>query len=176
MSRSGLIAAGSAALLGLANPAAAHAQSIFALGIAAGATVPTGGLGDRTNTGYHAMVTLSAHAPLTPFTLRAEGMFNSLDYKNSGGANATASAHVWAATANAIYTYSPVLGPYLIGGVGYYHTTESGATGSANDFGVNGGVGFRLALTGFSAYAEARYHYVSGSDVRMVPLTVGITF
>ncbi|HKO14762.1 MAG TPA: outer membrane beta-barrel protein [Gemmatimonadaceae bacterium] len=171
----------------LALPAVAPGQSIVALGVAAGATVPAGGLGDRTSSGYHAMVTMSVHAPLTPFTLRGEGMFNQLDYNDKSGPGGGAvrkpissNARVWAATANAMFTFSPVLGPYVIGGLGYYRTTEvdlsSGGTSSSNAAGGNIGAGFRLALTGFSIYGEARYHWLSGTDVRIVPLSVGITF
>lgn len=45
-------------------------------------------------------------------------------------------------------------------------------------FGLNGGVGLRFQLTGFSTFIEARWHtiFTEGSNAQMVPISVGITF
>jgi hypothetical protein len=150
------------------------------IGVAAGGTIPSGDFKDATNTGYHALLTLHVHPPLSPVGLRLDGMFNDLDVKSSTGSDGK--AKVWAATANAVVS-TGLLGPYFIGGVGYYHTTFSDRVlslgdASENKFGFNGGVGVRLPLTGFSAFAEARYHYVADSQakVRLIPISVGIEF
>lgn len=174
------IAVASAVALG-----AARAQSVASLGVAAGASVPMSNFGDRASTGYHVMLTLGVKLPMMPLSFRAEGMFNEFDYNSDvgGGASFRAvekSARVWAGIANAVLTSSGLLGPYLIGGIGVYRVTEAvpifGGTQSANDFGVNFGGGFRFELSGFSAYAEARYHWVGDTDVRMLPITFGLSF
>ena len=45
-------------------------------------------------------------------------------------------------------------------------------------FGLNGGVGVRFQLTGFSTFIEARWHtiFTEGSNAQIVPISVGITF
>ena len=172
---------------GVAAPTPAAAQSLVSLGVAAGASVPKSGLGRRTSTGYHAMVTLSVHAPMTPLSFRVEGMFNELDYNSDLGSGGGApfraqekSARILAATANGILTSSGLLRPYIIGGVGIYRTTEAvpllGGTQSTNDVGWNLGGGLRFDLTGFGAYAEARYHWIGDPGLRMLPVTFGLTF
>ena len=48
--------------------------------------------------------------------------------------------------------------------------------GNVNELGVNLGGGYRFALTGFSAYAEARYHHILNTSVNFIPITFGVTF
>ena len=168
-------------------PATTRAQLTTSLGVAAGASVPMSTFGDRTSTGYHLMLTLGVKAPLVPISLRAEGMFSEFDYNNDGGASGGAgfrsvekSAHIWSATANALLSSSGLLGPYVIGGIGMYRVTEAvpivGGTHSASDFGANIGGGVRFELSGFSAYAEVRYHWIGDTDVRLLPITFGLSF
>jgi hypothetical protein len=137
--------------------------------------------------GYHVMATLAVRAPRYPLSFRAEGLFHELDYNAevgpSGGAPYRAverSARVWGATANGILKSSGLLGTYLIAGVGGYRVTEAvpllGGTRTDGRFGVNAGGGFLFELTGFSTYVEARYHWVGDSDVRLVPITFGVSF
>ena len=163
--------------------AVAPAQLRASIGAAAGATFPRSGFGDRTNTGYHVMVTLGVHAPTVPLSVRIEGMYNEFDYNSDGGAlfrSANRTARLLGATANGVLTSSGLLGPYLIGGAGVYQTTEArpafGGTVGSNDLGGNIGGGFRFELSGFSAYGEIRYHWVGNTDVRIIPITFGLTF
>ena len=178
MMRRTLMLASFASLCALPLKATTAQVPMTSFGIAAGGTIPSGDFKDATNTGYHALLTLHVHPPLSPLGLRVDGMFNDLDL--SGGVDGK--AKVWAATANAVLGASG-LGPYVIGGIGYYHTTVSGTVlsfgdPSENKFGFNGGVGVRLPLAGFSAFAEARYHYVMDSQakVRLIPISVGFEF
>ena len=46
----------------------------------------------------------------------------------------------------------------------------------AYNFGYNVGGGVRFALSGFSAYVEARYHSISNANVSFVPLVFGLQF
>lgn len=185
-SRSVLVAVHASTLIGVAI-ASASAQSGVSLGAAAGATMPRSGFGERTSTGYHLMVTLAVRAPMLPVAFRVEGMFHEFEYNSDVGGGGGApfraverNARVWGTALNAIVTSSGLLGPYLIGGIGPYRVTEAipvfGGTRSSNDFGYNIGGGFRFELTGFSAYAEARYHWVGDLDVRFLPITFGLSF
>ena len=71
--------------------------------------------------------------------------------------------------------------PYLTGGVGVYNSSSgtsaySTSSNSVTNFGLNGGAGLSLALTGIAVYAEGTYHYVftEGDRLTMVPVVVGI--
>ena len=170
--------AGAAFLAAAAAPAVASAQSMAHLGIAAGATVPVGDFGDAVTTGYHAMATLGFSAPLVPVGFRVDGAFNELAGKNSGP-----KTRVWSVTGNVLLNAGSavVATPYLIGGGGWYHATLSPAPilGSASDdqFGFNVGAGLRIPLTGFSTFAEVRYHKMLGdAHIQYVPITFGINF
>jgi hypothetical protein len=162
--------------------ATASAQSIASLGIAAGATLPMGDFKERTEVGYHAMLTLDVHPPLSPLGLRIDGMFNELDLKNEFSST-SGKSRVWVGTANVVVNATGGLGPYFIGGLGLYHSSLTGGVAlatsrSENKFGLNGGVGVRIPLTGFHAFVEARYHKVldSTDDVALFPLTFGLVF
>jgi len=177
MLRRTLMLASLATVCALPFQSASAQVPMTSIGIAAGGTIPSGDFKDATNTGYHALLTLHVHPPVSPVGLRIDGMFNDLEMKGIDG-----KAKVWAGTVNAVVSTSG-LGPYFIGGFGYYHTTFPNTVLSFGDraenkFGFNGGVGVRLPLTGFSAFAEARYHYVTDSNakVRMIPITFGVEF
>jgi hypothetical protein len=162
-----------ALVLALFPALAAHAQ-VVALGIAAGATVPTGSYADANNLGYHAFLTLDAHVRLAPIGFRVDGLFNEMTAKNGGD-----NPRIWAGTANLVVNTAGTGGPYLIGGVGVYSWKPVSLLGtsstSQNDFGVNIGAGIRIPLTGFGTFVEVRYHKVmNGSPVQMIPITFGI--
>ncbi|MDZ7631797.1 MAG: hypothetical protein U5K74_10735 [Gemmatimonadaceae bacterium] len=64
--------------------------------------------------------------------------------------------------------------PYVIGGVGVYNGTE----GIGTKFGINGGGGVTFKLSGFDAFAEARFHniFTDGFSSRIIPVSFGINF
>jgi len=65
----------------------------------------------------------------------------------------------------------------VIGGIGYYSTRDASfTTRTESNIGWNVGGGFQFPLTGFSGYVEARYHTVSNTDVRFVPISFGLLF
>ena len=180
--RSLLAASVTLALLIQAPKAEAQLGSLISLGAAAGVSLPRSDFDTRAKSGYNAMITAGLHAPLIPISLRAEGMLNEFDYDEGTGAGALArqggkSARIWGFTANALVTTSAFFGPYAIGGIGYYRENEKSPLGdlTRTNMGYNLGGGFRFALTGFSAYAEARYHWVD-DGVGMIPISFGISF
>jgi hypothetical protein len=164
-------------LFGVTAASPAHAQRRTSLGIAAGATIPLGDLGDATSTGYHVLGTLSVSGTASsPLGFRIDGMYNDLSGKSSGP-----DVRVWTVNGNLVYAFPGGLTatPYLIAGAGLYNSkaAESEAE-STNDFGVNGGIGVRFALSGFSTFAEVRIHNIFSDPnaARFVPLTFGILF
>lgn len=163
-------------LAALAAVAPANAQRRTTLGIAAGATIPTGVLGDATSVGYHVLGTLAISGTASaPLGFRVDGMYNGLSGKNDGP-----DVKVWTINGNLVYAVpgGTTVTPYVIAGAGWYNAKAEGADESDGNFGINGGVGLRFALSGFSTFAEARFHNVFSDpeSTRMIPLTFGIMF
>ena len=164
-----------AALAVISMPA--HAQRRTSFGFAAGATLPVGDLGDATSTGFHVLGTLAiSGSASTPLGFRIDGMYNSLSGKSDGP-----DLNIWTVNGNLVYAIpgGMTATPYLIGGAGWYNakTDESGAE-SSSDLGINVGIGARFALSGFSTFAEVRYHNIFSDpeSAQMIPITFGILF
>ena len=183
-----LIPAGALALA-LAAPALAGAQDVgatraFSLGIAAGATVPTGDFSDAYGTGFNIMGTLGFQPAAMPVGVRFDLMYHSLPGEDVGGLVEFDDLNIIAGAANAVLTVSNTGGvrPYLIGGVGLYRA-DGGEGEATTDFGINGGAGLEFGLAGFSTFLEARYHSVfiddEGTDVgnlNLIPIVFGLRF
>ena len=171
------LAAGVTLLVGLITLAEpTHAQRRTSIGLAAGASVPIGDLGDATSTGFHALGTLSVSGTATmPLGLRIDGMYNSLSGKREGP-----DVNVWTVNGNLVYAFPGGLTatPYLIGGAGWYNLKADGADEGTNELGINAGIGARFALSGFSTFAEVRFHNVFTDDnsAQLIPITFGILF
>lgn len=161
-------------------------QAQLHLGIAGGLSAPVGDFGDIADAGYHLTGMLAVSVPAAPIGLRLEGSFNEFKYK-SGLLSTNAKARLWSATANGVLSSPGIIGPYLIGGLGIYNASCSECSSSSSTkAGFNGGVGLKLGLTGFSAFVEARYHYIPGgsdattggtkSSTQFIPVSVGVTF
>lgn len=152
----------------------------IAFGVVAGATIPTGDFADGVNTGYHAGALLE-WTGAAPIGVRADAVYHRFGFEGGGDANFS----IIAVTLNAVFSF-PMEGttpmrPYVIAGGGYYHGScnNCGGTGESDDkFGVNGGAGISIPLTGFSVFGEARFHHIFTDDsaTQMVPISVGVMF
>ena len=156
--------------------APANAQRRTSLGVAAGASIPTGTLGDATSVGYHVLGTLAVSGTASsPLGFRIDGMYNGLSGKDDGP-----DVKLWTVNGNLVYAFpgGMTATPYVIAGAGWYNAKADGADESDSNFGINGGVGLRFALSGFSTFAEARFHNVFSDpeSTRIIPLTFGIMF
>ena len=110
------------------------------------------------------------------------------DYNRFGGKDLLDGVNlsIWALSANAVL--APAMSPiYGIGGVGFYSQGVSGdgiESESETDLGFNIGGGFKLPLTGFTTFVEARYHHVMTKDdnepgsvnTKFLPIVFGIQF
>jgi hypothetical protein len=153
---------------------ALQAQASFS--IAGGAAIPMGTTADGLKTGYNITAGVGIKPPLAPLGLRIEGMLNQMDFK----ASAFGSTRLLAGVANV--TLSGVAMPmgYLIGGLGMYNVATPDVTGSqsATKLGFNVGAGLSFPLTGFSTFAEVRFHLVTteNESMKFVPITFGLKF
>ena len=162
------------AALFVAPLAVSHAQAKF--DIAAGLSLPTGDLSNAVQSGYNVGLGLEIQPPLAPVGFRAEGAWNQFGGK-SGGPN----WRILSGTANLVYSLmgTPLGGPYLIGGLGVYNNhVDLAGSSDETKVGFNAGGGFRFGLSGFSAFAEARYHYqkIGNGTASYIPITFGVTF
>lgn len=164
-------------LIGLTTVAIpAQAQRRAAVGIAAGATVPIGDLGDATSTGYHVLGTIAISGTASsPLGFRIDGMYNDLSGKSNGP-----DLKLWTLNGNLVFAFpgGTTATPYLIAGAGWYNMKAEGADESTSDLGINAGIGARFALSGFSTFAEVRFHNVFSdpNSAQIIPLTFGILF
>jgi hypothetical protein len=178
-----------------ALPQTARAQNI---NIAAGASFPTGDLGNNgANTGWLITGGVGMAPTGSPLGFRAEAIYNQYtrDCSNSFFNGCPSGAiNVWGVTGNAVYNLPLGMssGPagsgatvYGIGGVGVYGGSDPLFTNSndfstsfGTNFGWNIGGGVKFALAGFSAYVEARYHSFNtqGNTISFVPIVFGVTF
>ena len=162
-----------------------RAQSSTALGIAAGATVPLSSYADDKNPGYHLGLALDIKTPWSPFSTRIDGDFSELKYKGS-----STKEQIWMANANLVARVPAAMRvtPYVIGGLGVYnrHRTLVFGNTSSTHLGFNAGAGLRFGGARGYTFLEIRYHTAgSGSepqnsvgrrDIRMVPITFGVSF
>ena len=164
-----------------ASAPAAQAQNPVSFGIAAGASIPMGDLGDGVKTGFHGMATLGFTPAMLPFGMRIDGMYNQLSLKDEQG---DGNFRILGANVNAILSIpSTLTSPYLIGGVGMYNSKVSSddidlETDGETDFGINVGIGIKFNLSGFGTFGEIRYHniFTEGDSRQFLPITFGIMF
>ena len=170
------------ASVALARSAAAQSSPI-AFGITAGATKAVGDGSDGINLGYHAGALVQWNGPTLPVGIRGDVVYHRFSFKDVDGA----SESITGGTVNAVYSFPMDKGaqitPYLIGGVGFYHASFScsdcgESDASDNKFGINGGAGVTIPLSGFSTFIEARYHniFTDGGSTKMIPVSFGIMF
>ena len=165
------------ATLCVSLPSVALAQNPAKFNVSAGATFPTGDFSNGEDIGYNVAAGVGMNQRGTPLGFRFEGQYNEF-----GQTGTTNKAHSGSITGNVTYDFSgaslvPTSSLYLIGGGGYYNTLDPFFDGqNQQNFGWNVGAGFRFPLTGFSVYVEARYHTVSNTEVRYIPVSFGLVF
>jgi hypothetical protein len=155
-----------------AQSAAAQTMPVPIIGIGGGISIPAGGIAKDRQPGFNLDAMAEFRTPSEPLGLRGEVLYQYFG-ASKNAVNAT-DANAVAFLVNVVY-HAPQsqVRPYLIGGMGLYHVTDSG-----NSAGFNVGTGLTIPLTGMGAYAEARLHFAlsQGPSFVTVPVTFGITF
>jgi hypothetical protein len=173
-----LIFACTAGLLATA-PRLQAQQTQFSLG--AGAGIPLGTFDDVVKVGWQVTGAVAFAAWTLPVLLQVDGTYaqfsdeTPFDIKNQ----------LIYGTADAVYRFqssaSTRFHPYLIAGLGAYHSKETGNDalgGSATNFGINAGAGLNYRAGGALLFLDGRFHNVfsDGPNVKFVPITLGIRF
>jgi hypothetical protein len=160
----------------------ASAQTPVQFGIGGGVTVPLSDFADAAELGFHGLATVQFQPASLPVGIRVDGMYNRNSFKDNVAEDGN--FQTISGTVNAVYTFSTAeeskFHPYLVGGVGAYNFKANGEGDDESEtkFGANAGAGFTVMMGGASVFIEGRFHniFTSGSDVNMVPITVGVKF
>lgn len=163
------------------TPTPASAQAIAMLGLSAGAAIPMGKISNPYSTGFNAMASLGfGGGEEIPISLRFEGAYTKFN-GSSAAATPVSGLRIWSGNVTAIVSLpgGEILRPYVLTGGGVYNMKSLAANAnSSNDFGVSGGIGLGLDLSGFNTFAEARINHVftENGATRFAPIVFGILF
>lgn len=167
----------------LLQPVHLHAQRPVSIGIAGGASIPAGDLGDGSDLGWNALATIVVSSLMQPLGLRVDVAYNRFAFSEDVPALADQYQAVGSATLNFTYrlpmTNSP-MSPYLISGLGAYRSDCSLPTGceATTHYGWNVGLGTKLYVLGFRSFLEGRYHRTARGEtgLQYFPITFGLMF
>lgn len=160
-----------------------QAQRPVSLGLAGGASIPSGDLRESVDVGWHALGAIAVSTLMQPLGLRIDVAYNRFAFKDDVPALSDEHQSTGSATLNFTYrlpmTSSP-LSPYLISGAGAYRSDCSLDTGcdATTRYGWNVGFGAKLFFLGFRSFLEARYHRteIGDTDLHYFPVTFGLLF
>ena len=190
----GLTLRAAAALAGVAlasSTLAAQAATRPTFGVSGGIAFPTGDFGKGSKSGYDIAAHVGFHPAGASFGVRLEGAYNQFAFKGTSTGNPH--TNIFDVTGNVVVGTAAAPGtvrPYFIGGLGIYNVKAEATvnrvtvSNSATKFGLNGGAGLDLPLSGITAFVEARFHYIFsdsgnnglGYNAGFVPLVVGVRF
>ena len=163
-------------LLGLLvlTPVAAAAQLPVNFGLAAGPNFSTNS-GD--NIGWHAGGFVGFDVPFFPLGVRADAMMNHWTVETGADDE---QLRIFSVSANAIWGLlpTPIVKPYVTGGLGFYSSRISiDGVPAENDIGINIGTGVRFKAASIGFFAEARYHRIfDDAETDYIPVSLGIMF
>jgi hypothetical protein len=178
------LAKGVAALVLLLGAPALHAQGAeFSLG--GGIGVPLGDFDESNKMGWHGLAGISFVPEGWPVGIQIDGQYQQyrIDLSES------LKNRFLIGTGNVVFKFKTseesTFRPYLIGGGGVYNVKATGdddlggvvdTDNSITEFGINAGAGFDFKAGGAGLFIEGRFHnvFTEGSNVRFVPITVGI--
>ncbi len=149
-------------------------------GVTAGISVPAGKLSEEHSAGYGLGGLIEYAVTGEPYSLRGEALYQRFPTKSGHTVDPTNLLSLGTTIVYRLQDSGGVPasqratgGAFLSGGIAVYSATHEGIRP-----GFNGGAGVEIPLTGFSAVAEARAHFVL-TDARAmlaIPLTVSVRF
>jgi opacity protein-like surface antigen len=170
-----------------AGTAQAQVPSVnpLSFGVSGGLSVANGDFSDAVNAGYNLSGMVGLHLPAMPISFRGEIQYQKFGMKGLPD-GVSGNFSTVAGIVNAIYQLpTPLISPYVTGGVGMYHVKGSGsssgvsASTSSNKFGYDLGVGIKFHLSSFSTFVEGNWQSISadnGYAMRTIPLRFGFMF
>ena len=178
-----------ALLLALALPSLATAQrdDQFVFGISGGPTFTSGDAHDQHKTGVHGMLSWGIGMVDSPWGIRFDGTYSSLEDRASSTAVDQGSAKLFILGGNAIFNiYGSNTHIYGIAGLGgYWYNPDGPGTNTKNDLALQAGLGSYLGFGHLFVEAKVVNLYRALPDAngvkgkrsaRLIPLTLGILF
>ena len=167
--------------------APAAAQTPITFGVGGGVNIPLSDFSDAAKLGWQGTALVEFAPANLPIGFRVDGAFNRNGFSDALVADVGPGHYqIIDGTANIVYTFQTaeesMFHPYLIAGGGIYNVKASfdaGGSDSESKFGINAGAGFNVMAGGATVFVEGRFHnvlYSDGSDLSMVPVTVGVKF
>lgn len=169
-------------------PAKTLAQKSYAVGITAGAAIPTGKFGDVQSKGKSITGFIGLGIAELPIGLRIDGMYHNFSGRSvtppGGGADVqTPDLQLWGIGGNFVLTTSGSTAKlYLLAGAGYYNAkVDSVDAKSQHKLGFSAGIGSTFNLGPLASVVEVRFHSISrkseeGGSIHFVPIMLGIMF
>jgi hypothetical protein len=169
----------------LGAPALRAQGAEFSLG--GGLGIPLGTFDDAAKMGWMGLAAVSFVPNGSPVGIQFDGQYQ--QYKFDGGGDLKDRFLI--GTGNLVFKFKTseesAFRPYIIGGGGVYNLKTTGAStvggvtstaGSTTKFGFNAGAGFDFKAGSAGLFVEGRFHdvFTSGSNVKFLPITVGIRF
>ncbi len=155
-------------------PAAPRTQSEMyypLYGITAGIAIPVGRLADDHAAGYALGGLLEYAVANQPYSLRGEALYQRFPLKDN---HEGVDVNLLSVGATVVYRLQKSsTQTFVTGGIAIYNGSHEGTRP-----GFNAGGGVEIPLTGFTALAEGRLHFMlaDGRPILALPLTVGVRF
>jgi hypothetical protein len=173
----------------LAPASTSRAQAphrLVMVGVGGGASMPLGASGDQLIFGFHGLGTLAVGTSTFPIGLRVDLAYDQFQFERAliGAAGPPGAERVISFSVNPTFelpSNGTLVRPYFVAGVGSYSqgcTESSSACHSSTNLGWNLGGGAKFQLFGLRAFAEARYHHTTESNLstQYLPITLGLLF
>jgi hypothetical protein len=142
-------------------------------GVTAGIAIPFGRLSDDNAAGYTLGGTVEYAVSGQPYSLRGEAFYQRFALKEGHTGSNVNLLSLGTTIVYRLQSAAAAAQPFVAGGIAIYNATHEGTRP-----GFNAGGGVEIPLTGFSAIAEARIHWMlaDGRPILTLPLTVGVRF
>jgi hypothetical protein len=158
----------------VAFPGGAMAQEgvRWTIGTGFGGTLPISDLDEFVNPGWHAQANLGVRHVDWPASLRFDFVYHSL-----GAETGDNDLRVLAGLANVEFRLTRTGsdgGFFLVAGPGIYTLKFEGATDGDTEFGVFGGLGYKIAMTNLLLSLEGKFHNIFGENdsIRIIPFSI----
>jgi opacity protein-like surface antigen len=174
------------AVASLARVATMAGQSVR-FGVGGGITSPLSDYKQVDKTGWHALVRADFAIPLSPIGIRVDGLYSQTSHQDISGAPVNGNTKVIGGLASVVWkipTAAPMVKPYVLagGGVSNFKQTFPSSPGTSEVSETKltwaAGLGLSVGVGPVHGFVEGRYMSVqtSGTPVKFVPVTVGLTF
>jgi hypothetical protein len=160
------------ALLAFAGGAEAQDGARWTIGTGFGGTLPIGDFDELVDPGWHGQANFGVMHGAWPASLRFDFVYHSL-----GAEIGDNDLRLLAGLANLEFRLTRTNangGFFLVAGPGVYNMKFEGADDAETEFGVFGGLGYKVATTNLLLSFEGKFHNIFGENdsIQFIPLSI----